>query len=212
MLARMDLAVGRVLDALKRTGADANTLIFYFSDNGGARRNCSNNGILRDYKHSVYEGGLRVPFIVSWPGKLPGGKVCTEPVICLDIMPTVCAAAGIKLPGNRVYDGKNMLPLINGTNKAPLHEALFWDGAAGKWAVRVGQWKLLKEKGDPELYDLQADVGEKENLAADNPETVDRLQKTYLKWKSEMAPRIKKVKRSKAKSKAGKQRPKRRAK
>jgi len=196
MLHRMDLAVGKVLDALKRTGADRNTLIFYFSDNGGAKKNRSNNGVLRDYKHSVYEGGIRVPFIVSWPGKLPQGKVSSEPVICLDIMPTICAAINIKLPSDRIYDGKNMLPLLRGESQGPLHEALFFDGDEGRWAVRAGKWKLLKEKGDMELYDLQADISEKNNLADKHPPIVQRLHKTYTEWKNQMAPRIQKLKNS----------------
>lgn len=196
MLTRMDVAVGRVLDALKRTGAVENTLIFYFSDNGGAKKNTSNNGVLRDYKHSVYEGGIRVPFIVSWPGKLAPGRVCDVPVISVDILPTICAAVGAELPRNRIYDGKNMLPLLRGQATAPLHEALFWDDGSTQWAVRAGRWKLLSNrKGQRELYDLQADVGEKHNLAEQNPTMVERLQRTYQAWKDRMAPQIRKAKR-----------------
>ena len=114
MLKSMDEAVGKVLDALKRTGADDNTLIIFFSDNGGAKKNFANNGALRDFKQSVYEGGIRVPFIVRWPGRLPKGAVCSEPVISLDAMPTICAAAGAELPDDRIYDGRNMLPTLRG--------------------------------------------------------------------------------------------------
>ncbi|UCD27499.1 MAG: sulfatase-like hydrolase/transferase [Planctomycetota bacterium] len=208
MLGRMDSAVGRVLEALARSGADKNTLIFYFSDNGGAKRNKSNNGVLRDYKHSVYEGGLRVPFLVSWPGKLPKGEVCSEPVICLDIMPTICAAVGVKLPDGRIYDGKNMLPLLVGEAKGPLHEALFWDGGKrdGKWAVRMDRWKLLKDKGDLELYDLEADIGEKNDRAGRHPEIVKRLQRRYTDWRKQMAPQIKRAKRGKREANAVKPR------
>jgi len=200
MLVCMDEAIGRVLDALKRTGADENTLIIFFSDNGGARKNLANNGALRDYKHSVYEGGIRVPFIVRWPGKLAKGKVCDEPVISMDVMPTICAAVGAKLPDDRVYDGRNMLPVLRGESKKPLHEALFWYDGADQWAVRAGKWKLLSQKGSLELYDLSADTGEKNDLSKENPQIVERLQQTYTAWKNQMAPQIKKIRTGRATS------------
>ena len=190
MLVCMDEAIGRVLDALKRTGADDNTLIVFFSDNGGARKNFANNGVLRDYKQTVYEGGIRVPFIVRWPGKLPKGAVCDEPVISLDVMPTVCAAAGATLPGDRLYDGKDMLAVLRRQTKGSLHEALFWYDGADQWAVRAGKWKLLFYKGSLELYDLHADISEKNNLIEENPEIVKRLQHTFEAWKDQMAPQI----------------------
>ena len=190
MLVCMDEAVGRVLDALKRTGNDDNTLIVFFSDNGGARKNLANNGALRDYKHSVYEGGIRVPFIVRWLEKVPKGKVCDEPVISLDVMPTICAAVGIELPDDRVYDGKNMLPVLRGESKGSLHKALFWYDGADQWAVRAGKWKLLSQKGSLELYDLSADLSEKNDLSKENPQIVKHLQQTYTTWKNQMAPQI----------------------
>jgi len=196
MLKSMDEAVGKVLDALERIGADDNTLIIFFSDNGGAQKNFANNGALRDFKQSVYEGGIRVPFIVRWPDKLPKGKVCSEPVISFDAMPTICAAAGAELPDDRVYDGRNMLPSLRGRTKGPLHKALFWDDGVKQWAVREGKWKLLfNREGSLELYDLEADISEKNNLVKQRPEIVQRLQKTYTDWKNQMAPQITKAKR-----------------
>ncbi len=193
MLVCMDEAIGRVLDALMRTGADRNTLIVFFSDNGGAKNNLANNGVLRDYKHSLYEGGIRVPFVVRWPDKLPKGEACDEPVISLDVMPTICAAAGIELPSDRVYDGKDMLPALRGQLKGPLHQTLFWDDGAELWAVRAGKWKLVSVKGTLELYDLSADVGEKNDVFKQNPDVVERLERDYRAWKGTMAPRIQKV-------------------
>ncbi|MHC4240859.1 MAG: sulfatase [Planctomycetota bacterium] len=194
MLKSMDEATGKVLDALKRTGAYDNTLIIFFSDNGGAQKNFANNGALRDFKQSVYEGGIRVPFIVRWPGKLPKGKVCSEPVISLDAMPTICAAAGAELPDDRIYDGRNMLGVLRGQKKGPLHKALFWDDGVKQWAVREGKWKLLfNREGSLELYDLKADISEKNNLAKQRPEIVKRLQQTYTVWKNQMAPQIRKA-------------------
>jgi len=193
MLVCMDEAVGKVLDALRRTGADGNTLMVFFSDNGGARQNLACNGILRDFKHSLYEGGIRVPYVVRWPDKLPKGTVCDEPVISLDVMPTICAAVGAELPGDRVYDGRNMLPVLNGQAKGPLHETLFWDDGADQWAVRAGKWKLVSRKGTLELFDLEADTSEKTDLKAQNSKIVERLGKLYTAWKGQMAPRITKT-------------------
>ncbi len=194
MLTSMDEAIGKVLDALKRTGADKNTLIIFFSDNGGARKNFANNGALRDFKQSVYEGGIHVPFIVSWPGKLPKRKVCDEPVISLDVLPTICGAADIELPEDRVYDGKNMLGILQGRAKGPLHKILFWDDGVKQWAVREGRWKLLfNRQGSLELYDLEVDISEKNNLVKQKPEIVQRLQRAYQDWKSQMAPQISKT-------------------
>ncbi len=190
MLARMDEGIGQVLTALRRTEVDDNTLIFFFSDNGGAKKNHANNGVLRDYKQSAYEGGIRVPFIVRWPGRLPEAAVCSEPIICLDIMPTIISAVGAELPGGRVYDGKDMLPVLRGEAKESLHEALFWDGGADQWAVRAGKWKLVYRGGSLGLYDLEADIGETDNVAERNPQIVDRLKRTYAAWKKQMAPRI----------------------
>ncbi len=194
MLTSMDEAIGKVLDALKRTGADGNTLVIFFSDNGGARKNFANNGVLRDYKQTVYEGGIRVPFVVSWPGNLPKAAVCSEPVISIDIVPTILAAAGVELPGDRVYDGKDMLPALRGETTKPLHRALFWYDGSQQWAVRAGKWKLLSRKGSLELYDLQTDISEKHNLAAQRPGLVGELEGMYDQWHSQMGEQISKLK------------------
>ncbi|MBA7603773.1 Arylsulfatase [subsurface metagenome] len=194
MLTSMDEAIGKVLDALKRIGADGNTLVIFFSDNGGAKKNLANNGVLRDYKQSVYEGGIRVPFIVRWPGKLPKAAVCSEPVISVDILPTILSAAGVELPGDRVYDGKDMLAALRGEAQEPLHKALFWYDGSQQWAVRAGKWKLLSRKGSLELYDLQADIGEKHDLAAQRPGVVEELEGMYAEWRSQMGEQISKLK------------------
>ncbi len=195
MLKRMDLAVAHVLDTLKSSGAADNTLVIFFSDNGGAKKNSANNGKLRDFKQSVYEGGIRVPFVVSWPGRIEAGTTCDVPVICLDILPTICAATGAGLPGERVYDGRNMMPVLEGKTAEPLHDALFWSEDGVQWGVREGQWKLLTSKaGKLELYDLEADLGETKNLAKDHPDIVKRLQSTFDGWKAGMGESISKAK------------------
>jgi arylsulfatase A-like enzyme len=192
MLEREDAAVGKVLDELERRRIDGNTLVVFFSDNGGARNNAADNGPLRDYKHSVYEGGIRVPFLISWPGRLPENQESREPVICLDVLPTVCAAAGIPLPRDRVYDGRNMLPVFAGSAPGALHESLFWDGDEGKTAVRSGAWKLVHNQNRIELFNLESDRGEKVDLAPKYSEVAERLGRSFDAWKKTMAPRLRK--------------------
>jgi arylsulfatase A-like enzyme len=187
MIYRMDLAIGQVINKLKETGKYDNTLIFYFNDNGGAKVSKAINTPLRDYKQSVYEGGIRVPFLINWPGNLSPGT-SDEPVISLDIFPTICAVLGIDLPSDRVYDGQNILPILQKKQKSPLHETLFWDGNDGIWAIREGKWKLIKNKaGNLELYDLNADISEKTDLSKQNPQIVDKLNKEFKEWRSKMA-------------------------
>lgn len=190
MLHRMDLAVGRVLDTLAQHKILDNTVLFFLSDNGGARANSASNGVLRDFKQSVYEGGIRVPFLASWTARLPRGKVIHEPVICLDVFPTVCEAVGVPLPAGRVYDGRSLLPLLNGKSRSAVHEALFWDGDEDKRAVRAGDWKLVDNGGKLELYNLARDVSEKQDLAAEQPAKVRELQTRFASWRKSMKPRI----------------------
>ncbi|MHC4632307.1 MAG: sulfatase [Planctomycetota bacterium] len=201
MLACMDEAIGDVLNALKRTGADENTLVIFFSDNGGAKKNFANNGILRDYKQTVYEGGIRVPFIVRWPAKLPKAAVCNEPVISLDVMPTVLSAAGASLPADRVYDGRDMLPVLRGQTKKPLHKALFFCDGSDQWAVRAGKWKLLSRKGSLELYNLDIDISETNNLASKEPDLLRQLKELYDKWRAQMGEPISRPKQRTRKTK-----------
>ena len=187
MLYRMDLAIAKVVNKLKETGQYDNTLIIYFSDNGGAAKISANNAPLRDYKQSTYEGGIRVPFVISWPQRIKPGQ-SDEPVISLDILPTIFEAIEKPLPKDRVIDGKSLIPVINGTLQEPLHKQMFWDGDEDKWAVREGNFKLVKNKrGDIELYNLKDDIGESKNIVSSNPEIAKRLESDYNKWRSKMA-------------------------
>jgi arylsulfatase A-like enzyme len=195
MLACLDEGVGAVLDELKKTGVEENTLVVFLTDNGGAKATSANNGALRGFKHSVYEGGIRVPFLFRWPGHVPAGKVCDEPIICQDIFATALAAAGVKVPDDRPIDGKDVLPVLQGKRAGALHRALYWNwidkNSEKGWAVREGKWKLLVDKRGKELYDLSADLGEKDNRIAEEPDVARRLLDRYRKWSAEMAPRIK---------------------
>ena len=194
MLAIMDEGVGEILDTLDRLRLEKNTLVMFFSDNGGARGTTARNGALRDYKHSVYEGGIRVPFLLRWPARIPPGTVSHDPVISIDAFATSLAASGVAPPKGPVIDSRDILPSVTGSLDRPLHEALFWnwiDKDADKgWAVRKGRWKLLTNKEGLELYDLKADLSERRNLAAARPEVVEDLLISYKSWQEGIVPRL----------------------
>jgi arylsulfatase A-like enzyme len=188
-LASLDEGIGKVLNALMRNGIYDDTLVFFLSDNGGTSAG-ADNGILRGGKCTFYEGGIRVPFIVSWPKRLPAARVCSVPIISLDVFPTAVAAAGGKMPGGRTYDGKNMMPALAGKTSEALHDSLFWDTGRGAWAVRHGKWKLVCSDGAKyELFDLDVDLDETKDLADKKPELVERLKKLHDEWKKEMGSR-----------------------
>ena len=192
LLVGLDDAVGRVTAHLRKTGRDKDTLIFFFSDNGGSGRkpflayNTGVNAPLRGDKGQTLEGGIHVPFFVSWPGKLPAGKVYDQPVTVLDILPTACAVAGAKTDAD--LDGVNLLPHLTGETTAEPHAALYWRFGPQK-AIRKGQWKLVdwrdfatKQNSGWQLYDLANDVGEKHNLAAAQPKRVAELSAAWDAW------------------------------
>lgn len=188
MLSAMDDGIGAVLKKLRDSGLEKDTLIFFFSDNGGPPANGSSNGSLRAYKGTVYEGGIRVPFLLRWPEKIPAGVVCHKPVISLDVLPTALAAAGGRLPTDRPMDGVNLLPYTAGEKSDVPHELLFWRMRQNK-AVRKGNWKLvIVGETPPQLFDLSKDIGETNDLAADKPDVVKELSGALAKWESQMVP------------------------
>jgi arylsulfatase A-like enzyme len=192
LLIGLDDAVGRVTARLRQTGKDKDTLIFFFSDNGGSGRkpflayNTGVNTPLRGDKGQTLEGGIRVPFFVSWPGRLPAGKPYDQPVTTLDILPTACSVAGAK-PGAE-FDGVDLLEHLTGADTTAPHEAFFWRFGPQK-AIRKGKWKLVdwrdfekKENSGWQLYDLEKDVGEKDNLATSQPKVVEELSAAWGTW------------------------------
>ncbi len=186
MVSTIDDAVGRVVTAVRESRLADNTLIVFFSDNGGPRENASNNRPLRGTKRTLWEGGIRVPFVVNWPGRIPAGKTLDDPVIALDLFPTVLSAAGIPIPKDRKIDGVNIMPYLQG-GVAP-RRTLHWRAFGGAFhAVRDGRWKLLQAEGKaPALYDLQKDVSESVNLAAREPKILAHLDHAQKAWNSEM--------------------------
>ena len=187
MTSAMDDAVGAVLAKLDATQIADDTLIFYFSDNGGPPVNGSNNGVLRGNKAQTLEGGIRVPFFVQWKAKLPKGVVYEQPVIQLDIVPTALAAAGVTIGAEAKLDGVNLLPHLLGENQAAPHEALYWRFGEQS-AIRMGHWKLVKHRGSasPELFDLSKDIGEKTDLAQSHRDKFEQLDAAWKKWNAEL--------------------------
>ncbi|MCC6671573.1 MAG: sulfatase-like hydrolase/transferase [Planctomycetes bacterium] len=182
MLAALDDAVGRVLGALREHGLEQDTLVVFLSDNGGpTAQNTSRNAPLRGVKGQVYEGGIRVPFLMRWPGRIPAGSTFDPPVSSLDVAATLLRAAGHPEQELRALDGVDLLPWLTGTRTGRPHEALFWRFGA-QHAVRRGDWKLVRIDGREELYDLARDVGETQDLAAARPEVLAELRKAWAEW------------------------------
>ncbi len=188
MLSAMDDAVGVVLGKLRALKLEENTLIFFISDNG-APGHREGNGVLRGHKHTCWEGGTRLPWMMQWKAKLPAGKVEDRAVIQLDVMPTCVAAAGGAIDPAWKLDGVNLLPYLAGENKERPHQTLCWR-IDGMWAIRHGDMKLVHgeaDKNPPELFDLATDIGEKNNLASKQPEKVTELKAMWDDWNTQLA-------------------------
>jgi arylsulfatase A-like enzyme len=137
-------------------------------------------------KSQVYEGGIRVPFLLRWPGRIPAGAVYEHPVIALDILPTVLAASGTKADGLKL-DGRDLVPFLSGKERAAPHEALFWRFGE-QLAARKGDWKLVKTRnGQTKLFDLKADIGETKDVSAEHPKEFEELKALLEKWNSGLA-------------------------
>jgi len=187
MLAATDDAVGRVLAKLREHELEDNTLIFFYSDNGGPTpQTTSSNAPLRGYKGMLLEGGIRVPFVAQWKGVIPAGVVYPHMVMGFDVHATALAAAGGTMPKDKPLDGVDLLPFLTGRKEGVPHQQLFWR-TGEQQAVRSGEWKLLQFDGQtPQLYNLKEDIGESRNLAADSEQRVQEMQKLYQDWSNNM--------------------------
>jgi arylsulfatase A-like enzyme len=181
-LTQMDDIIGRVLARLRERGLEEDTLVFFIGDNGGPG-GAARNGALRGTKWTLWEGGVRVPYLVQWKGRIPAGQVLDQPVIQLDVLPTAVAAAGGTPQPEWQLDGVDLLPLVTGRSNTPPHDALYWRFGV-QYAVRQGDWKLVKPHVDsaPKLFNLAADVGERDDLAAREPARVKALQTLWDTW------------------------------
>jgi arylsulfatase A-like enzyme len=188
MLSAMDDAVGRVLRQLREYKLEDDTLIVFISDNGGPTNNTSSrNDPLRGYKGHLLEGGIRVPFLIQWKRRLPKGKVYPEPVIALDILPTVLAAAGAPMPA-KPLDGVNLLPYLTGESQGAPHVALYWRFGP-QAAIRKGPWKMVRlSDGRPRLYNLAEDIGESRDLASTQPAKLKELLEDWEAWNRQLSP------------------------
>lgn len=183
MLAHLDDSVGRVLAALRENGVEENTLVVFLSDNGGpTKENASSNGPLHGEKGDLWEGGIRVPFIVSWKGRVPA-RVLDTPVISMDASVTALDLAGASLD-NVKLDGLSLLPLIDHAPDAPRHPALYWR-VGKKNALRRGDWKLIRTGGAWQLFDLAHDIGEATDLAAREPARVREFAALWDQWNAQ---------------------------
>lgn len=192
----MDREIGRLLDHLKNQGLRDNTLIVFLSDNGGSKPIFADNTPLRGGKYTLFEGGVRVPMVVSWPRAVAQGKVVENIVSSLDLFPTFAALAGADVPSS--LDGMDLSPLLLGENPHLHHDALFWDTGKGL-AVRQGNWKLRiagaqegftfslvdNEPGEY-LFNLKDDAGETKNLKDKHPGTFSELRSLHAAWKARL--------------------------
>lgn len=169
MVTSLDDGVGEVLALLEELGISDGTMVFFLSDNGGPTpANASDNAPLRATKGTVYEGGVRVPFVLAWPGRLPAGSTYDAPVSALDIFPTAVATAGIEAPTS--LDGVNLVPYLLDAEGGPPHEQLFWHSdEGGQFATRIAEHKLVRVLDrDPELYAIGEDISESNPVSEDD--------------------------------------------
>lgn len=178
----MDDEIGKLLTVLDEAGQKENTIVLFLSDNGGA--GSGGNGPLKGAKSSMWEGGLRVPFLMRWPGRVPAGKVTAEFLTSLEILPTLLAAAGAKPRAAVKLDGFDMLPVVRGEKASPRRE-MFWQRRSDK-AARVDSWKWVDSAKGKGLYDLRSDLGETKDLTQEKPEIAKMLQDRFQAWRAEM--------------------------
>jgi arylsulfatase A len=197
MISRMDRDVGRIMALLKELKLDDNTIVFFTSDNGpifapGQSDYFHSAGPLRGRKQTMYEGGIRIPMIARWPGRIGAGTVSDLPWYFADFLPTAAELAGVKAPAG--LDGMSVVPTLLGGREQSKHEFMYWELPAflagpGEYrkeipmqAVRMGDWKAVRPKAEAplELYNLRQDIGETTNVAAENPKVMERIE-TYLK-------------------------------
>lgn len=189
MIDSIDQAVGRIMDTLDKLNLSEKTMIIFTSDNGGLKGHSTDNSPLRSGKGYPYEGGIRVPLIVRWPGEVKAGTVCDIPVTSIDYLPTICDAAGLSLPNDRAIDGESIVSLLKQTGSLK-RDAIYWHfphyrGDVVPYSIiRKGDWKLIKRYKDKpfELFNLKDDIGEKQELSERMPEKVKELDAQLVTW------------------------------
>jgi len=194
MVSAVDDGVGRLLAKLRELNLETNTLVFYLSDNGGPTQdNASSNGPLRGNKGNPWEGGIRVPFAMQWPGRLPAGKVYEPPVISLDIFATMAALTGAPLDPARPLDGADLIPLLTGKSSVAPHDAIYlrmFD--KGAYAVRSGDYKLVipKTGAAAQPFNLRSDIGESNDISAARTNELQALETKRSAWNAQLIPPV----------------------
>ncbi len=193
MVEAMDEEIGRVLDKLEELGIEDNTALILMSDNGGvstSEGHPTSNLPLRGAKGWLYEGGIREPFLIRWPGVTKPGSKCDVPVVSTDFYPTILEMVGLAAKPDQHLDGVSLVPLLEGRKKID-RDTIYWhyphysnQGGFPGAAVRMGDWKLIErfEDGRVHLYNLKEDIGERNDLAADHPQRVKRMRKKLHAW------------------------------
>jgi arylsulfatase A len=190
----IDWSVGEIVRALAELGLDKNTLVLFASDNGpwlAKGKDAGSAGFLRDGKATAYEGGVRIPFLARWPGRLPAGQVINQPAWTADLFPTLVHLAGGTVPSDRKYDGQDIMDVLTGKMSGIDREFIYFKGKSAQ-AIRSGKWKLHLQRAKDDkvtstaLYDLEADPVERDDRAALNPEIVEKLSKRALAFEAEV--------------------------
>jgi uncharacterized sulfatase len=202
LLEELDRSVGRIVAAVDDAGLAEKTLILFLSDNGGlaheqSGRVVTSNKPLRGEKGTLYEGGIRIPAIARWPGRVPAASVCDAPAITMDVYPTCVELAAAEMPAEQPCDGVSLARLLRDP-AAPLdRDTLYWHlphyhHSTPAGAIRQGDWKLIEffESGAMELYDLGSDLSEQKNLAAAEPERAKKLQTALSRWRKQVGARM----------------------
>jgi len=180
----MDEAIGQILGLLDKHGLADNTVVIFFSDNGGSR-GTADNGPLRGGKGMMFEGGIRVPCVVRWPGVIPAGTTCQEFLSAMEIFPMLCRAAGVQPPKGVVLDGFDMTAVLAGKQKSPRRE-MFWQRRGDKAAL-VGDWKWVESSRGSGLFRLSNDVGEQHDLSKEKPDVLQMVMARFSRWEELMA-------------------------
>ncbi len=186
----LDDNVGKILKTIDDAGISDKTLVIFTNDNGGQTKTGANNFPLRGAKGSLWEGGVRVPMAMRWPGKIKTGSVINSPVISLDFVPTLIKAAGGKISKDWKLDGVDLNPLLTGKVDQLGDRILFWrrQGPGKMISARSGDWKLTHDRSQPnskpQLFNLAKDVGEKNDVAADNQQQVKQLMTAVKQWET----------------------------
>ncbi|WP_159064836.1 sulfatase-like hydrolase/transferase [Thaumasiovibrio subtropicus] len=186
----LDKNIGRIMDSLDENGLTDNTIVIYLSDNGGKPKgNASYNHPLRAEKGTVWDGGIRIPFTVSWPGQIPAGQTIDDPIISLDILPTIANAAGIEIQADWQLDGVDIMPLLKGDTDKLENRFIYWNTSRAG-AIRDEDWKLVipnitAQRPRYQLFKISEDISESNELSKQHPEQVERLLNAWHAWDAE---------------------------